>query len=244
MIRIGSVELHPSLIAFDKDGTLVDLHSQWVPWTLHLLERLGKQMPGNHVLVEHVAASLGFDLRERRILPDSPLATASRRELFVVIATALYQRGIPWVTAWDVSHALEEGFEERQWVKPRGDLRGLLERLRQKGIRTAVVTTDRRANTQTVLASLGVGELVDCLVCADDGFAIKPAPDMLAEAMRCAGVRPEETVMVGDTLYDMLMAERAGVQARIGIANGGGSEAVLRQYTLAVIRSLDEIQVM
>lgn len=244
MIRIGSVELHPSLIAFDKDGTLVDLHSQWVPWTMHLLERLEEQMPGHHALVEHVAASLGFDMRERRILPDSPLATASRRELFVVIATALYQRGIPWVTAWDVSHTLEEGFEEGHWVKPRGDVRGLLERLRQKGIRTAVVTTDRRANTQAVLASLGIGELVDCLVCADDGFAIKPAPDMLAEAMRCAGVRPEETVMVGDTIYDMLMAERAGVRTRIGIVNGGGSEAMLRQYTVAVIRSLDEIQVM
>jgi phosphoglycolate phosphatase len=244
MIRIGTVELHPSLIAFDKDGTLVDLHSQWVPWTMHLLGRLREQMPGDHALVEHVAASLGFDMREKRILPDSPLATASRRELFVVIATALYQRGIPWITAWDVSHTLEEGFEERQWVRPRGDVRGLLERLRRKGIRTAVVTTDRRANTQAVLASLGIEELVDCLVCADDGFAIKPAPDMLAEAMRCAGVRPEETVMVGDTIYDMLMAERAGVRARIGIVNGGGSEEMLRRYTMAVIRSLDEIQVV
>jgi phosphoglycolate phosphatase len=129
-------------------------------------------------------------------------------------------------------------------VRPRGDVRGLLERLRRKGIRTAVVTTDRRANTRAVLASLGIEELVDCLVCADDGFAIKPAPDMLAEAMRCAGVRPEETVMVGDTIYDMLMAERAGVRARIGIVNGGGSEEMLRRYTMAVIRSLDEIQVV
>lgn len=244
MIRIGNLELHPSLIAFDKDGTLVDLHSQWVPWTMHLLERLEAQMPGNHALVEHVAASLGFDTRERRILPDSPLATASRRELFVVIATALYQRGIPWITAWDVSHMLEEGFEEGHWVQPRGDLRGLFQSLRQRGIRTAVVTTDRRANTQVVLASLGIADWVDCLVCADDGFAIKPAPDMLAEAMRCAGVRPEETVMVGDTIYDMLMAERAGVRSRIGIVNGGGSEEMLRRYTMAVIHSLDEIQVM
>lgn len=243
MIRIGDVLLNPTLVAFDKDGTLVDLHSQWVPWTMHLLDRLQEQVPGDDALVRHVAASLGFDMEEKRILPDSPLATASRRELFVVIATALYQRGMPWVTAWDVSHKLEDGFEEGVWVKPRGDLRRLLERLHQHGIRTAVVTTDRRANTREVLASLGIVELVDCLVCADDGFAVKPAPDMLAEAMRCAGARPEETVMVGDTIYDMLMAERAGVRARVGIVNGGGSEEMLRRYTVAVIRSLDEIEV-
>lgn len=244
MIRIGDVKLNPSLIAFDKDGTLVDLHSQWVPWTMHLLNRLQEQVPGNQELVADVAVSLGFDINRRRILPDSPLATASRRELFVVIATALYQHGMPWVTAWDVSHKLEEGFEEGVWVKPRGDLRRLLGHLRQRGIRTAVVTTDRRANTQEVLTSLGIIDLMDCLVCADDGFAVKPAPDMLAEAMRCAGVRPDETVMVGDTIYDMLMAERAGVRTRIGIVNGGGSEDMLRRYTVAVIHSLDEIQVM
>ncbi|MGQ9516129.1 MAG: HAD family hydrolase [Anaerolineae bacterium] len=244
MIHIRDVKLNPSLVAFDKDGTLVDLHSQWVPWTMHLLDRLPEQVSENRALVEHVAGSLGFDINERRILPDSPLATASRRELFVVIATALYQCGMPWVTAWDVSHKLEEGFEEGMWVKPRGDLRRLFDHLHQKGIRTAVVTTDRRANTQAVLVSLNIIDLVDCLVCADDGFAVKPAPDMLAEAMRCAGVRPDETVMVGDTIYDMLMADRAGVQARIGIINGGGSEDMLRRYTMAVIHSLDEIQVI
>ncbi len=244
MIRIGNIELNPSLVAFDKDGTLVDLHSQWVPWTLHLLDRLAEQVPGHEGLVEYVSASLGFDMERKRILPDSPLATASRRELFVVIATALYQRGLPWVTAWDISQRLENGFEEGRWVTPRGDLRRLLERLHRCGIRTAVVTTDRRANTEVVLESLGVLGFVDCLVCADDGFPVKPAPDMLTEAIRCAGVRPDQTLMVGDTIYDMLMAERAGVQARIGIANGGGSEEMLRRYTLAVIHSLDDLEVV
>jgi phosphoglycolate phosphatase len=47
----------------------------------------------------------------------------------------------------------------------------------------------------------------------------KPHPSMILQAMAEAGVRPEQTVMIGDTSFDMDMAAAAGVQA-IGVSWG------------------------
>lgn len=49
---------------------------------------------------------------------------------------------------------------------------------------------------------------------------------MLLQAMREAGVEPGDTVMIGDTTYDIDMARAAGVSA-IGVAWGYHSVAEL-----------------
>jgi phosphoglycolate phosphatase len=53
---------------------------------------------------------------------------------------------------------------------------------------------------------------------ADDAPS-KPHPGMILEAMREAGAEPHDTVMIGDTTYDMEMARAAGVHA-IGVSWG------------------------
>ena len=55
----------------------------------------------------------------------------------------------------------------------------------------------------------------------------KPHPGMLENAMNETGARPENTVMVGDTTYDMEMAVNAGVHA-IGVDWGYHEVAALR----------------
>ena len=47
----------------------------------------------------------------------------------------------------------------------------------------------------------------------------KPHPSMILQAMEEAGVAPGDTVMVGDTSFDMEMAAAAGVQG-IGVSWG------------------------
>ncbi len=46
-----------------------------------------------------------------------------------------------------------------------------------------------------------------------DGHPSKPHPSMIHTAIAEAGSSPEQTVMVGDTSYDMLMSVRAGSHA-------------------------------
>ena len=56
----------------------------------------------------------------------------------------------------------------------------------------------------------------------------KPAPDMLLRAMAETGAGPETTAMIGDTSFDMLMAESAGAVA-IGVSWGYHDEDELRE---------------
>ena len=52
-----------------------------------------------------------------------------------------------------------------------------------------------------------------------DNAPSKPDPGMLVNAMRETGAEPRDTVMIGDTSYDMEMTRAAGVGA-IGVAWG------------------------
>jgi phosphoglycolate phosphatase len=53
---------------------------------------------------------------------------------------------------------------------------------------------------------------------ADDGPG-KPNPDLMLDAMAETGAAPEQTLMVGDTSFDIMMAKAAGTQA-IGVGWG------------------------
>jgi phosphoglycolate phosphatase len=62
---------------------------------------------------------------------------------------------------------------------------------------------------------------------ADDAPS-KPHPGMILEAMREAGAEPHDTVMIGDTTYDMEMARAAQVHA-IGVNWGYHAPGLLEQ---------------
>ena len=62
----------------------------------------------------------------------------------------------------------------------------------------------------------------------------KPAPDMLYRAMDETGAGPDNTVMIGDTTFDMEMAESAGIKA-IGVSWGYHTEKELRDAGAHVI---------
>ena len=62
------------------------------------------------------------------------------------------------------------------------------------------------------LANNGIADLFVTLQTADR-HPSKPHPEMLEQAMFEAGALPGETVMIGDTGYDMQMASAAGTRA-------------------------------
>lgn len=72
-----------------------------------------------------------------------------------------------------------------------------------------------------LVATLSHHELLERFVTLQtaDTAAGKPNPDMLHRAMNDTGATKAETIMIGDTTYDMLMARNAGVPA-IGVAWG------------------------
>ena len=96
--------------------------------------------------------------------------------------------------------------------------RDLVARLREDGWRLGVATGKARRGVDAFLDTHGFTGWFDAAFCADDGPG-KPDPHMLRLVIDAVGAHPRDTVMIGDTSFDMTMARSADVYAQ-GVAWG------------------------
>ncbi len=108
-------------------------------------------------------------------------------------------------------------------AEPLADLPILFGRLRAEGRRIAVVTTDDRAPTDATLRALGVRAAVEAMVCGDDGFPMKPAPDPVFAVCQAFATEPSRVAVVGDSPADVAMARAAGAGRVVGVLTGVGT---------------------
>lgn len=245
LVHFGDRPFDAAWVAFDKDGTLVDFEIMWGRLAEAWVDRLAGE-PGQDDLRRELFKSLGYDPRWRRTEPQSPLAIATTTQIQTIVAGTLYREGVSWPEAEDLARlAFETGQELplASLVRPAGDVAGLLAQLQAAGVRVAVVTTDLRGDTQETLRLLGADHLVDQLVCGDDGLPSKPAPDMLLAASQRLGLDPAQCAVVGDTLGDLWMADRAGAGLKVAVLTGAGERTLLAQHADVVLPSIDDILV-
>jgi len=120
-----------------------------------------------------------------------------------------------------------------------GAMETLLE-LRERGLELAVATGKSRRGLDRVLGSLGLAEFFEVTRCADETQS-KPHPQMLLEIMASRGKASGEVLMVGDTEYDLEMANHARVRS-VGVSFGVHSrERLARHQPLAIIDDLAEL---
>jgi len=112
-----------------------------------------------------------------------------------------------------------------------------LRSLREKGYLLAVATGKSRRGLDRDLAGTGFGPLFHASRTADETFS-KPHPRMLLELLEELGERREETVMVGDTTFDLQMAANAGTGA-IAVTSGSHSREDLLE--LSPLACLDDV---
>ena len=245
-IRFGDSLFNPELIAFDKDGTLIDFDHMWGRLARAWVERLTAET-GDQGLKRDLYRSLGYDPRQERTAPQSPLAIATTGQLQAIAAVTLYRRGVPWTEAEDRTRlAFQQVGADlplSDLIHPAGDVGGLFTRLRGAGVRVAVVTTDHRTETENTLHILGVAHLVDHLVCGDDGLPPKPAPDMLLAVSARSGIAPARSAVVGDTVADLLMSSRAGAGFKAAVLTGAGDPIQLRAHADVILSSIETIAV-
>jgi phosphoglycolate phosphatase len=91
------------------------------------------------------------------------------------------------------------------------------------------------------LTGLGIAELVDVIVGADDGVARKPAPDMVLLACRRTGVEPSRAAVVGDSVADLEMGRAAKAARVIGVLSGVSGRAELEPFADAVVNSVADL---
>jgi len=185
-------------ILFDLDGTLVDSVYQHV---LAWREALHKE---------------GLDLSVWRIhrrigMSGGLFLKALDRELGSNLTEAQAER-------LRQSHA--EGLLRRlDQVRPLPGARRLLETLSQLHVPWAIATSGSEKTAGPTLAMLGIPEGVP-IVTRDQVAYAKPNPDLFLAAAERLGVPPGDCFVVGDSIWDLLAAQRAGALG-VGLLSGG-----------------------
>jgi len=227
------------LIVFDKDGTLIDFDAMWSPWVVELCGRL-ERVTGRPI-ADRLFGELGFDPVARRTIPGGPLAVLPMAVLRDAVADVVVRAGVEAKTAVAAVDAAWFVPDPVTAARPLADLPRLFAALHAKELRIAVATSDDHDPTARTLAGLGVAELVDVLVGADDGVARKPAPDMVLRAAAAVGVPVARTAVVGDSLADLEMGRAAGAGRVIGVLSGVSAREDLEPYADAVVNSVADL---
>lgn len=107
-----------------------------------------------------------------------------------------------------------------------------LKELKSAGIHIAIATGKSRRGLNRILTSLQWLDYFDGSRCADE-TASKPNPLMLHELLQEFQRKPEEAVLIGDTEFDMEMAQRAGMP-RIAVSYGAHHLDRLKPYKPAL----------
>jgi len=221
---MSDVETRPALL-FDLDGTLVDSVYQ-------------------HVLAwREVLAEAGIDLSVWRIHRRIGMSGG----LFV---NALLRETGRSLAPEDVRR-LQEGhgraFQELvPQVRPLPGAARLLERLNELGIPWAIATSGGRVTAIPMIDVLGVTPRV--VVTREEVPYAKPDPHLFLAAARRLGVSAMDSIVVGDSAWDMLAAQRARAFG-VGLLSGGyGREELERAGAFRVYedpadldRHLDEL---
>ncbi len=100
--------------------------------------------------------------------------------------------------------------------------------LKERGFKTAVVTTKYHYRIDQILKKFGAEELIDGIVGAEDVKIEKPDPEGLLRVIRDFGAQKEDVIYVGDSLVDAKTAENGGVSF-IAVLTGKTEEAEFRE---------------
>jgi phosphoglycolate phosphatase len=193
------------LAVFDCDGTLSDGQAAICAAMAEAFAEGGLVAPDPHEVRRIVGLSLPSAIA--RLAPDHAPETHTR-------VVAAYKQAF--------FRARERGLVH----EPLFDgIAALLTRLHGAGWTLGVATGKSDRGLTGCLTMHGVIDLFVTLQTADR-HPSKPHPSMLETAMAEAGARPAETVMIGDTVYDVEMALAARARA-IGVAWGYHTPAEL-----------------
>jgi phosphoglycolate phosphatase len=207
------------LVIFDCDGTLVDSQHLIVACMGEAFASLGRPAPTREATLSIVGLSLfeAFATLTSPDDPDIPVLVEAYKSAFHA------QRLKP-----DNAEPLYEGAREAvEWLAAQDVALGIATGKSQRGVRI-------------VLSHHGIYDRFSTVQTADDAPS-KPHPAMIEQAMAAVGAHPRDTVMIGDTTYDIDMAHAAGIAA-IGVAWGyHPPDALVRLKPHAVIERYAEL---
>ena len=212
-----------SAVLFDVDGTLVDSNYLHVDSWQRALDDLGCP-----TAAWRIHRAIGQD---------------SARLLTSVVG----ERDEDWVSRAKEHHS--ELYKEMAGrLRPFEGAADLLRAIRDRGVRVVLATSAPDDELELLLDAIDAPDAIHATTSADDVDGAKPDPGILQVALERAGAGPSDAVMVGDSVWDMVAAGRAGIRSA-GVLSGGVGPSELRDAGASVLfddpadllRRLDEL---
>ena len=191
---------------FDLDGTLVDSVYQHVLAWREALETVGFELSVWRIH-RRIGMSGGLFL--------NALARETGRQLTAADIARVQQ-----------THAAAFVRQVAR-VRPLPGARELLAYLTRAGVPWAIATSGRRESAQPMIEMLGVAPEVP-VVTRDQVEHAKPDPDLFLAAAQRLGVAIETSIVVGDSVWDLLAARRARALG-VGLLSGGYGQEELER---------------
>jgi HAD superfamily hydrolase (TIGR01509 family) len=107
------------------------------------------------------------------------------------------------------------------------DAADLLRACKKGGLAVVLATSASEKEAGHLTDALGADDAVDVVTTKDDAGSSKPAPGIIHTALDKAGLSPGDALLVGDTVWDVEAAGRAGLPC-IAVLSGGIGAAELR----------------
>jgi phosphoglycolate phosphatase len=187
------------LVIFDCDGTLVDSQHMIVAAMQEVYAAHGIALPPRETLLSVVGLSLPQAFEQ--LADGAPFPVAAMVERYKAAFQAMRAAQM---------HHLEPLYP--------GAADAVAALVRRGDVVLGIATGKSQRGVRMVLGRHGLLDHFITIKTADDAPS-KPDPGMVLAAMREAGAAPGETVVVGDTAYDMAMARAAGATG-IGVSWG------------------------
>ncbi|MBK1649921.1 HAD-IA family hydrolase [Rhabdochromatium marinum] len=209
--------MKPALIIFDWDGTLMDSAARIVNCMTAAFVELELTPPP----AASIRMQIGLGLEEAMTALDPALGAEVKTQLMDA-----YRRRFLGADPTPTP-LFEQAFE-------------VVRDLHAQGWLLAVATGKSRRGLDRALEESGLGPYFHATRCADETFS-KPHPQMLLEVLDELGTRAEAALMIGDTEFDLRMAQNAGMAA-LGVSYGvHDRERLLACAPLDLIHAIGEL---
>lgn len=203
-------------VVFDMDGVIIDSEPLWSEAERQLLARR------NVTYSEDLKPLLmGLDSREAvRILKKHYDLAEPVEELVdernQLVSELIERHGQP------IPHALE-----------------LIQRVRDRGLKTVVASSSPYALVELVMDKLGIGPLLDLVLSGDEVSRGKPAPDIYDTVAKTLGVAPACCLVIEDAPNGVRAAKAAGMRCLAITTGASKSELAAADQVVEDFRGLD-----
>ncbi|NCS84906.1 MAG: HAD family hydrolase [Cyanobacteria bacterium] len=223
-------------IIFDKDGTLADSENFLRELAFKRARLIDAQIPG-----VYEPLLMAFGVENDYLNPTGLMAVGSNHENKIVAAGYIAETGKSWFESLAIAQeCFNNALTKSTTVSPlfTGSLE-VLQTLKQQGLKVAILSADTTQGVEEFVQHHQLSNYIDLIMGVDSGLS-KPDPRLFLQACDKLAVKPENTLMIGDSQGDIAMAKNAKAGGIIGICWKSSQPSRLNTADV-VISDLSEI---